>query len=200
MSLFFTLVQVKNCAGSNAITPTRLPAGSKMDLCWVTATWSPTATSKQEKTQIIKKPVSNCIVFLMPHKRIVRSPSDSGSISTFSLCVKCKIHTGGSGEGKEMGKAWLGYSFLALTAPCNETLCPFPLASFVILLILWQHQQIWHLQIKNLNQSRNISAPLLPSSFNLCNSCFLQDSWKPLPPQHWLVFSWGWTCVLLNQI
>lgn len=41
--LFFTLMQVKNCRGSNAITPTRLPAGSKMDLCWVTATWSLTA-------------------------------------------------------------------------------------------------------------------------------------------------------------
>lgn len=34
--------------------------------------------------------------------------------------------------------------------------------------------------MKNLHQSRSILIPLLPNSFNLCNSCFLQDSWKPL--------------------
>lgn len=34
--------------------------------------------------------------------------------------------------------------------------------------------------MKNLHQSRSLLIPLLPNSFNLCNSCFLQDSWKPL--------------------
>lgn len=50
-SLFFILMQMKNCTGSHTITPTRPPAGSKMDLCWGTATWSLTAETEQEKPQ-----------------------------------------------------------------------------------------------------------------------------------------------------
>lgn len=145
MPLFFTLMQVKNCTDSKAIPPTRLPAGSKMDLCWVTvtATWSLTAKPKQEKTQIT---ISNCIVSLMPHKRIVHSHLNSVVFLIFPPCIKCKVHTEwGVGKEERWAKPnWATASSLLPTS-CNETLCPFPLASFMILLILWQHEQIWHL-------------------------------------------------------
>lgn len=145
MPLSFTLMQGKNSRGRNAITPTRLPAGSKMDLCWVTATCSLTATPNQEKTQITG---SNCIVSLMPHKRIVRSPWYSAVFLLFPCASSAKFTQSGEWGRKRDGQSLTGSqlpcSYLAPT-PCNETLCSFPSASFLILLILWQHQQMWHL-------------------------------------------------------
>lgn len=118
MPLFFTLMQVKNCTGSNAITPTRLPAGSKMGLCWVTATWSLTAKPKQEKTQIT---VSNGVVFLMPHKRIVHSHLNS-------VVFLKKVHIGwGVGKEKRWAKPnWATASFSLPQPQVVKLFAPFP--------------------------------------------------------------------------
>ena len=138
--LFFVLMQIKNCTGSNAITPTRPPAGSKMDLCCVTATWSLTAKPEQEKTRIT---LSNCIVSLMLHKRIEHFYLNSVVFLPFPLCIKYRARTEW-GVGRERRWAmpkWATTSSLS-PMPCNETPGTFPLASFMLLLILWKHQKI----------------------------------------------------------
>lgn len=118
--LFFILMQVKNCTGSHAITPTRLPAGSKMDLCWFTATWSLTAKPKQEETQIFSK--LPCIFDATKNNSAFSL--EFVVFLLFPLCVKCKIHTEW-GVGKEKRWAEPDWAMASSLLPtCNETLCP----------------------------------------------------------------------------
>lgn len=108
-SLFFMLMQMKNCTGSNTITPTRPPARSKMDLCWVTATWSLTTEAEQENPQTT---LLNCIVSLMPRKRIEHCPVSSVMFPPSSLCVKYRLTQNGQWGGK-----WDGQSLSELQLP-----------------------------------------------------------------------------------
>lgn len=143
MPLSFILMQIKNWQAATQLCPPDLQLAPKWNLCWVTATWSLTAKQEQGKPQIT---FSNCIVSLMPHKRIEHSRLNSVLFLPFSLCIKYRAGTEwGVGRERRWAKPkWATTSSLSPMS-CNETLGTFPLASFMLLLILWKHQKIWHL-------------------------------------------------------
>lgn len=101
--------------------------------------------SKLDSEQQNQISILNCIVSLMPHKSIGCSYLDSPVFPPFSLlCQVQSSYRMGSGEGKEMGKAYVDYDFLSAML-YKETPSTFPLASLMLLLILWKDQKIWHL-------------------------------------------------------
>lgn len=84
---------------SNTITPTRSPAGSKMDLCWVTATRSQTANQS-------RKTPHNLIKLHSILAAIQKNSLEFNGGSTFFAIHRVQnSHRMWSAEGKEYGKA-----------------------------------------------------------------------------------------------
>lgn len=104
ISIFFILMQIKNCTCSKAITPTRSPSGSKMDLCWVTATWRIRAKPEQQKKHV---PYQTALYLWCHIKRKEHSHLNS-------LCQVHSWHRTRRKKGK-MCKIQLVCGFLPLT-------------------------------------------------------------------------------------
>lgn len=117
ISIFFILMRVKNCSCSKAITPTRSPSGSKMDLCWVTATWRIRAKLEKQKIHVHYQ---TALLSLTPHKKKRAFPLEF-TVSSTQLAQNKEEE--GTGDVQNPSGLWLPPS---LWCHIMKSSAPFP--------------------------------------------------------------------------